>query len=105
MATAKDIKVNSYCDEVSGQLMRMKESIHELQKNAEKVYGVDSAWATTYDRHLCELADMIEWKLQILMKACPFEWAGTDSEYERIVEVPPTEEIMRSEFSGGYVGG
>jgi hypothetical protein len=105
MGTVKNIKVNSYCDEVNEQLMRMKESIHELQDDAKKTYGVDSVRAKTYDQHLHELADMIEWKLQLLMKACPFEWAGTDREFERVAGVGPSDEITKSEFSPGYVGG
>ena len=105
MASVRDIKINTYCDEVNEQLMRMKESIHALQLDAKKTYGAESETAKTYDKHLCELADVIEWKLQLLMKACPFDWAGTDREYERVAAVQSTDEITKSEFSGGYVGG
>lgn len=105
MGTVKDIKVSSYCDEVNEQLMRMKEGIHELREDAKKTYGATSVTGIAYDRHLSELADMVEWKLQILMKACPFEWKGTDQEFERVAGVGPADEITKSEFSPGYVGG
>jgi hypothetical protein len=105
MATVKEIKVSGYCDEVSAKLMDIKESIHMLQEDAKKVYGETSERSEIYVRHLCELADMVEWKLQLLMKACPFEWKGTDREFDRVASVASSEDIAKSEFSGGYIGG
>ncbi len=105
MATAKKIKINGYCDEVSEKLMSIKESIHMLQEDAKKVYGEDRGLSKSYVQHLCELADMVEWKLQLLMKACPFEWKGTDREYDRVASVAFSEEIAKSDFSGAYIEG
>ncbi len=105
MAVAKDIKITSYCDEVSEKLMNIKESIHMLQEDTKKVYGADSELSKSYVKHLCELADMVEWKLQLLMKSCPFEWKGTDREFDRVVSVAFSEEVAKSDFSGGYIGG
>ncbi|HUI46403.1 MAG TPA: hypothetical protein VL122_10535 [Nitrospirota bacterium] len=105
MANVKNIKINGYCDEVSEKLMSIKESIHLLQEDAKKVYSADSKRLEIYERHLCELADMVEWKLQLLMKSCPFEWKGTDREFDRVASVASTDEIAKSEFSGGYIGG
>ncbi len=105
MATVKNIKINGYCDELSGKLMSIKESIHLLREDAKKAYGEDSESSNIYERHLSELSDMVEWKLQLLMKACPFEWKGTDREFDRVASVASSEEIAKSEFSGGYMGG
>jgi len=105
MANVKDIKINGYCDEVSEKLTSIKESIHLLQEDAKKVYGEGSERSKIYGRHLCELADIVDWKLQLLMKACPFEWKGTDREFDRIASVASSDEIAKSEFSGGYIGG
>jgi hypothetical protein len=105
MARVKDIKINGYCDEVHSELISMKASIHVLQENAKKTYGENNERAMTYVRHLCELADMIDWKLQLLMKACPFDWKGDESDIESTVSVGPSEIAPGPDFSGGYVGG
>ena len=104
MATVKDKKVYDYCDAVNNELASMKMRIHELQDDVKKIYGPDNELARAHGRHLCELADMIEWKLQILMKACPFEWKGGDKDIES-VSVGQTEATTGPDFSGGYVGG
>jgi hypothetical protein len=107
MANMRDIKINSYCDSVSNELSEMKESIHILREGAKRTYGAESEQFHVYERHLCELADMIDWKLQLLMKACPFDWKGTGSEadIESVVSVGPSEKFPEIDFSGGYIGG
>ena len=100
MATAKNTKVYGYCDDISKELASMKKRLFELQDEVKSVYGEDNDLARAHSRHLCELADMVEWKLQLLMKACPHGWTGADKGIES-VSVEPT----KSEFSGGYIGG
>jgi hypothetical protein len=104
MATVKNIKVNDYCDAVNNELVSMKTRLHELQDDVKRIYGPDNELARAHDRHLCELADMIEWKLQILMKSCPFDWKGADKDIES-VSVGQSEKFEGPDFSGGYVGG
>ena len=105
MATANDIKIRSYCDAVSSKLTSMKEGIHALQEEAKNTYGKDSEQSLIYRRHLCELADMIDWKLQLLMKACPFDWKARDSDVESIVSVKSLDKESDLDFAGGYIGG
>ncbi len=105
MATVKDIKVTNYCNDVNNELMGMKRRIDALREDVKKAYGAESALTREHERHLCELSDMIEWKLQILMKVCPFDWKGTEKDYESVVSVGPDKTIETSEFSGGYIGG
>jgi len=105
MAVAKNIKINTYCDTVSTELSGMKRSIHKLRDEAKKTYGADSEEFRKYEQHLCELADMIDWKLQLVMKACPFDWQGADKDIESVVSVGPGEKAPEIDFSGGYVGG
>jgi hypothetical protein len=105
MGSTKDIKrVNDYCDAVNNELASMKTRLHELSEKVKGTYGPDNELARTHGRHLCELADMIEWKLQILMKSCPFEWTGADKDIES-VSVGPAEKFEGPDFSGGYIGG
>ena len=71
MATVKGINVKGYCDAVDTELAGMKERINELREDVKRTYGADSELFHTHERHLLELADFIDWKLHILMKACP----------------------------------
>lgn len=107
MATAKSININNYCDAVNNDLASMKMKIDELRADVKKTYGPENEVARTHERHLVELADIIEWKLQILMKACPFEWKGADKGAERTVSVGPARKADADapDFSGGYLGG
>ncbi len=57
-----------------------------------------------FGRHLSELADQIEWKLQILSHSCPVDWKGS-AEYAEIAEVNTMEKSVDLDFSPGYVGG
>lgn len=83
----------------------MKEGIEILREGAKRTYGVESEKFRTYDRHLCELADVIDWKLQLLMKSCPFDWKGADRDAESEVQVESLGKFPAIDFSGGYVGG
>jgi hypothetical protein len=107
MATAKNININEYCDAVNSELASMKMKINELRDDVRKTYGPENDVARTHERHLVELADIIEWKLQILMKACPFEWTGADKDLDRTVSVGPAgkADADAPDFSGGYLGG
>src|SRR5574337_622464 len=105
MATIKDIKkVKGFCDDVYADLAGMKDKIMAMRDNFALTYGEDHELFVTYDRHLRELAEQIEWKLQILSHACPYDWKGS-TEYENVVSVEPDKMVPDSDFSGGYVGG
>ena len=103
MGTVKDIKKN-YCDDVFTGLSAAKNGIVEMKNNLAGVYDTESELFRTYERHLSELIEQIDWKLQILSHACPYDWKGS-SEYEEGVSVGPTGTAAMPEFSGGYVGG
>ncbi len=105
MATVKDIDVKGYCDTIHNELSGMKKRIDAMQENLERTYGAESEVYEIHSRHLCELADFIDWKLQILMKVCPFDWKGIGEEYESTVSVGPSEKPAGPDFSGGYIGG
>ncbi len=105
MATVNDVKINTYCDALSNELAGMKMKIRELRETAMKAYGAGSELLLAHERHLGELEDFIEWKLQILMKVCPFDWKGADKDVESVVSVGPAEKSPEIDFSGGYIGG
>jgi len=105
MGTTKDIKKNEYCDEVLGDLAYMIQNVHELREQLAVAYGRDSEVFRTHDRHLEELADYMDWKLQILTTACPFEWKGLGPEVQSEVSVREPEMAAGRDISGGYLGG
>ena len=105
MATAKNIKVKNYCDSLYQELSGMKERINAIVGNLGKTYGTESELFRTQEKHLFELADFVEWKLQILLKACPYDWKGLGEEAESTVSVHEPEKEPGPDFSGGYVGG
>ncbi len=105
MATAKDIK-KGFCDDIYTELAGMKVRIEVLQGKLARSYPTEHELFVLYDRHLHELAEQIEWKLQILSHACPNDWKGSaDIEYEEnTVSVGPAQSFD-TDFSGGYIGG
>ncbi len=105
MARVKDISEKSFCDEVYTELSGMKKRILDMREDLARTYGTETRVFGMYERHLRELADQIEWKLQILSHACPYDWQGSVEYAENTVSVGPVEKGPEVEFSGGYLGG
>ena len=107
MASLMNVKESKgFCDEVYTQLADMKERLIELKnRSVAKNPGKDIDGGM-FVRHLTELADQIDWKLQILSHSCPVDWKGsadyTETAQVNAVEKPKTGVI---DFSPGYVGG
>lgn len=105
MATAKKINVESYCDGMYTKLEGVKDHIVAMRKDVAKTFGKESELFRSHDRHLLDIAEYVDWKLQILVKACPFEWHGADKGIEPRASVKSPEKQKGPEFSGGYIGG
>ena len=105
MATAKEGKKKEYCDEVLGELAYMIQNIKDLREQGALAYGTDSEVFRAHDRHLGDLEEYIDWKLQILTTACPFEWNGLGEAVESTVSVRQPEVALAADVSGGYMGG
>ena len=103
MATVKEIKKN-YCNDVYSELSDMKTRIMVMQDNLKRTYEPESDLIRTFGRHLSELADQIDWKLQILSHACPFDWKGSSEYEDNTVSVGPAD-TSTPNFAGGYLGG
>ncbi len=103
MATVKD-KKTGICDDVYTELAGMKERIIDLKEKFRGAFSAQDALSALYDRHLRELAEQIEWKLQILSHACSHDWKGSADYEENTVSVGPAE-TFETDFSGGYIGG
>jgi len=105
MASLMNVKESKgFCDEVYTQLADMKEKIIKLKdRSVAKSPGKDIDGGM-FARHLSELADQIDWKLQILSHSCPVDWKGS-TDYEEVAQVNTIEISEDIEFSPGYVGG
>jgi hypothetical protein len=105
MAAVKDIK-KGVCDNLFSGLSDVKKKIEALRGDLTRTDKGDDKLTGLYERHLGELIDQVEWKLQIMSHACPYDWAGSaEAEYdENTVSVGPAEKF-ETDFSGGYIGG
>jgi len=101
----KGILTKAFCDDVYTELTGMEMNILAMKDELGLTYGEESEPFKTYQRHLVELADQIEWKLQILSHACPHDWKGSEEEEytENTASVGPVEKD--DDFSPGYLGG
>jgi hypothetical protein len=77
MATVTDRKIKSFCVEVNKELIDMKMKIDVLRNDLKRTYGPESDMVRENDRHLVELADTIEAKLELVTGNCSIEWKGT----------------------------
>ena len=108
MATAREMKEKIYFEEVYKVLEGLKMKIYVLREELAKTYGQDSRELLTQDRHLIELAEYIDWKLQVLEKGSAFDWKtakGSKPEVETDVSVQPPDNFTRPDISSGYLGG
>lgn len=106
MASVMNVKESKeFCDEVFTQLTEMKEKVIKLRDRSSAGKPISDTDGGKFTRQLTELADHIEWRLQILSHSCPYEWKGA-SDYEGNAQVDEMERAPDSDkFSGGYVGG
>lgn len=105
MAAVKDIK-KGVCDNVFSGLTDVKKRIEALRDDLARTYKTEDKLFGLYERHLCELVDQIDWKIQIMSHACSYDWKGSaEAEYEEnTVSVGPAD-TSNSDFAGGYLGG
>jgi hypothetical protein len=108
MATAMEMKEKAYFEDVDKELESIKMRIFLLREELARTYGKDSPVLIAQDRHLVELAEYVDWKLQVLEKGSSFDWKtakGSRKDIQSDVSVQAPEISPGPEFSGGYVGG
>lgn len=106
MASVMNVKESKeYCDDVYTQLIGMKKNILDLKSRSSSGSQASDIDGGKFSRQLTELADDIDWKLQILSHSCPYGWQG-GADYESEAQVDEMGRAPDSDkFSGGYVGG
>lgn len=105
MAIAKKINEKDYLVEVFRELEAVKKKILALREDLAAAYGGEGKRFVEHDRHLLEMAEYIEWKLQVLEKGTPFDWKTSGRGVESDVSVRLPEKATGPDFSGGYLGG
>lgn len=97
--------VKRFCDDIYTELTGMRMRILVMVDEMQMEYGEELAPLKSFKDHLLQLADHIEWRVQILSHACPYDWKGSTEKVESMVSVPETDTRSEPDFSGGYVGG
>ncbi len=105
MASVMNVKESKgFCDEVYTELTAIKSKILKLKDRSVAKSPGEDIEGGMFGRHLSELADQIEWKLQILSHSCSVDWEGA-ADYEETAQVSEADKSEDGEFSPGYVGG
>lgn len=107
MKTKTDKERKNYCDILDKELTRMKSRLMEIASEVESLGGREGELLKPHVAHLHDIAGTIEWKLDIMLKACPFDWHGHEKKYESTVSVSGLENVAETEkvVSGGSIGG
>ncbi|NOY52145.1 MAG: hypothetical protein GXP58_00825 [Deltaproteobacteria bacterium] len=103
MAAKNDIR--NYCDSLCVELYGMKNRLLGFVDQVEGLTGKDKVAVHDHAGHLREIIKTIDWKLEILERACPFDWERFHENVESTASVPTMDFSKEKDFSGGYVGG
>lgn len=108
MATANALKEKAYFEDLYREVEGMKMRLYALREELARTYVKDSPMLMAHDRHLVEMADYLDWKLQVLEKGTSFDWKaakGSRQDIQSDVSVGTTVDIVGPEIAGGYLGG
>ncbi len=103
MASVMNVKESkNFCDEVYAELTDMKKKLIGLKNRSMAKSPGQDLDGGMFGRQLDELADQIDWRLQILSHSCSHSWTGS-ADYEG-AEVDAVS-VKDVNFSPGYLGG
>lgn len=103
MASVLNVKESvGFCDEVFAELTKIKDKIVQLKDRSTAGAVQQDIDGGKFARQLAELADQIDWKIQILSHSCPYVWRGSDDYEGAEIEAEIAKDI---EFAPGYIGG
>jgi hypothetical protein len=105
MTSARNISITNYCDSIFDELSDMKSRALDLVGCIEQMKGEEKEIVKSHITHLRDIANLIDWKLQILTKVCPSDWTKYSKGAENIVSVKVPEEFDREFAAAGDMGG
>jgi hypothetical protein len=84
----------------------MKDSLEAFLTQIDLMEGKEKGVLHSHTRHLKELIQTIDWKLEIFSRECPVDWSKFGKESEVSTSVPLSESLKEKDFpSGGFAGG
>jgi len=101
MATAKG-EFNEYCDTLFSELTDIRGRVTQLIEGIEEMPVKSRIKLMEHVPHLEEIKKVIDWKLEIVGRVCPYDWKGFGPDVESTVSVEATE---TETAGGGYIGG
>jgi|SRR5208337_42110 len=105
MASARDISMGNYCDSIFDELTDMRSRALDLVSCIEQMQGEDKKLVKSHITHLRDIANLIEWKLEILTKVCPADWTKYSKGAENLVSVKVPESFDSEFAAAGDMGG
>ncbi len=105
MASKRNIKITSYCDSLFDELTEMKARALDLAECVELMQGEEKETLKSHVTHLRDIANVIDWKLEILTKVCPADWTKYSKGAEDVVSVKVPEKFDREFAAAGDMGG
>ena len=105
MATAMEMKEKAYFEDVDKVLENIKMQLYVLREELARTYGKESPMLAAQDRHLVELVEYVDWKLQVLEKGTGFDWKTSRGPRKDIVSDVSVNIPEKPEISSGYLGG
>jgi hypothetical protein len=84
----------------------MKDSLNAFLTQIDLMGGKEKGVLNSHVKHLNDLIQTIDWKLEIFSKECPVDWSNFGKKSESTASVPLSESWKESDFpSGGFAGG
>ena len=105
MASIKSRGIKNYCDSMYGELSDMKSRLLTFVRDIEDMRGSEKEMLKSHIPHFQDIVRTIDWKLEILSKVCPFDWAGYREEVEKTVSVRVDEWAQKESVGDGSLGG
>ncbi|MCL5024699.1 MAG: hypothetical protein M1497_15295 [Nitrospirae bacterium] len=106
MAASKDLTYKNYCDTVYTELTNTKARLLDLVKSIEMMGVPEKERLMSHIPHLLDIVNMIDWKLDIVVKVCPVDWQGFEGKFETTASVGVEENPeQRESVAPGDVGG
>ena len=105
MASARNISIGNYCDSIFDELSDMKSRTLDLVECIAKMQGPEKELVKSHMTHLRDIANLIEWKLEILTKVCPADWTKYSKGAENLVSVKVPESFDSEFAAAGDMGG
>jgi hypothetical protein len=103
---ARHMDIHGYCDGLYSELSNMKDRLNGYLTQIELMKGKEKDVLRSHEKHLKEIIQTIDWKLEIFAKECPVDWSNLGQKSEGSASVPVSESFNEKDYpSGGFAGG